>query len=74
MIPDVPRIGDTEPPNTVACYAECPMFAGAQKSWGPDANLCNRAKLAKTRKPQFGDILATPQQDEVDGCARALFG
>jgi len=65
--------GETEYPPSVACYAKCPMFEGAQKAWGPDAHLCERAKLAKTRRPNFGDILTTPQQDAVDGCARALF-
>ena len=58
--------GETEYPASVACYAKCPMFPGMADIW------CERAKLAATRKPQVGDILATPQQDE-DGCARRLF-
>ena len=65
--------GETEYPASVACYAKCLMFAAAQQSWGAAAHLCERAKLAATRKPQFGDILATPQHDEKDGCARRLF-
>ena len=49
---------------TVACYVEdCP-----RKRVG----YCSRHDLAKSRKPQFGDIHELPPQDE-DGCAHQYF-
>ena len=44
------NVGYTRYPDTVACYAqEC-------RNWSGLVDTCLRARLARTRRPQLGDL------------------